>query len=175
MGIFGLSSREKFVQGNASNLAAYLKNNSVKLGGEAYAKCQILGILPAEIDKSLLWYFWSVIYAFRVAHDALALKRGVNDATLQILFDEFIEVDNRYFRPIEHSSYVETFTSVNVAMEIIKANVGKSVYEQSSMFMLHVIKSMTSLATRDQKYTVVELLTTAATSFPALSEVIERN
>ena len=89
MGLFGPSRKEKFVQGNAQALAEYLKNNAVKLGGEAYAKCQFVGIFPPEIDTARLWYFWSVVFAFRVAQDTLALKRVIDDKTSRLLFEEF--------------------------------------------------------------------------------------
>ena len=45
MGLFGPSRKEKFVRSDASNLANYLKNNAVKAGGEACAKCQTVGAL----------------------------------------------------------------------------------------------------------------------------------
>ena len=121
MGLFGPSRKEKFVRSSARSLAEYLKNNSVKLGGEAYAKCQTVGILPSETDKALLWYFWSAIFALRVAQDTLALKKQLDTETNRALFEEFIEVENKYFRPIQHTPYEETFALVNVALEVVKA------------------------------------------------------
>lgn len=175
MGLFGPSRKEKFVQSNARSLAEYLKNNAVKLGGEAYAKCQAAGVLPSEIDKPLIWYFWSVVYSFRVAQETLILKKDVGEEALRSLFEEFIEVDNKYFQSLEHAPYEETFNSVNAALEVIKSNSGKSVYEQAAVFMLYAIKAIDSLSDQDQKITVVQTLTDAATAFPSLSVVIEQN
>lgn len=86
MGLFDPSRKEKFVLGNARDLAEYLKNNAVKFGSEAYAKCQTIGIFPPEIDKTLLWYFWSTVFAFRVQQNTLALKSviGDNDESISV-------------------------------------------------------------------------------------------
>ena len=69
MGFFGPSKKEKFVVANARGLAEYVKNNAVKLGGEAYAKAQTVGIFARNIDKPTLWYFWSCVFAYRAAKD----------------------------------------------------------------------------------------------------------
>ena len=175
MGLFGPSRKEKFAQNNARGLAEYLKNNAVTLGGEAYAKCQAVGIFPPEIDKALLWYFWSTVFAFRVAQDTLALKRINDDKTSRSLFEEFIEIDNKYLRPIEHAPYAETFGSVNAALDLVKAYDGKSAYEQAAAYMLHAVKTIDGLSDQDQRYTVVQALTDAATSFPPLVTVIEQS
>ena len=175
MGLFGPSRQEKFIKGNARGLAEYLKNNSVKLGGEAYAKCQTVGIFPQTIDKALLWYFWSSVFAFRVAQDTLALKRVVDDSTSRTLFEEFIDVDNQFLGPIEHEPYEETFGSVNVALEVVKAYGQKSAYEQAAAYMLLAVKAIGRLSDKDQRYTVVQALTDAATGFPPLLKVIEQN
>ena len=175
MGLFGPSRKEKFVQGNARALAEYVKNNAVKLGGEAYAKCQFVGIFPPEIDKARLWYFWSVVFAFRVAQDTLALKRVIDDKTSRILFEEFIEIDNKYLRSIEHEPYEETFGSVNFALEVIKAYAGKSSFEQASAFMLNAVKALNGLSDQERRFAVVKALTEAAIGFPPIVAVIEQS
>ena len=175
MSLFGPSRKEKFVQDNLRGLAEYLQNNAVKLGGEAYAKCQTVGIFPPEINKALLWYSWSTVFAFRVAQDTLTLKLVVDDKTNRALFQEFIQFDNQYMRPIEHAPYEETFGSVNVALDVVKAYAGKSTYEQAAAFMLLAVKVIDGLSDRDQRYIVAQALTDAATGFPPPLNVIEKN
>lgn len=175
MGLFGLSRKEKFVRKEASNLANYLKNNAVKAGGEAYAKCQLIDVLPASIDKSLLWYFWSIIFAFRVAHETLALKGIINDETGRELFHAFIDIDNDYFQSIAHTPYQETFASVNVAIELIKANGTLPLFESAAMYMLSAVKVIPDLNTQEQTFNVVKLLAEAASSFPSLNTIIDQH
>lgn len=175
MGLFGPSRKEKFVRSDAGNLANYLKNNAVKMGGETYAKCQTLGILSTQIDKPLVWYFWSVVYAFRVAQDTLILKNQIDNQTLEILFEAFIEADNKYFRVVEHTPYEETFASVNIALDLIKANNTSPPFEQAAIFMLHATKAIPGLTDRDQRYTVVQALSEAAIGFPSLKTIINQN
>ncbi len=67
MGIFGPSKKEKvFVKSEAASLANYLKGNSVKFGGEAYARLQVKGVLQKEIYENILWLFWASVFAFRI-------------------------------------------------------------------------------------------------------------
>ena len=175
MGIFGPSRKEKFVRTDAVNLANYLKNNAVKAGGEAYAKCQAVGVLAKEINEPLLWYFWSIVYGFRIAQDGLALENVLDHETRHKLIVACMQIDNQYFQPIAHAPYVETYESMDVAAKVIKAKNGKPSYEQASAFMLLAVKAVPSLSNEDQKFTVVHVLTEAATSFPSLKTIIDQN
>lgn len=175
MGIFGPSRKEKFVRTEAMNLANYLKNNAIKAGGEAYAKCQTVGILAKEINEPLLWYFWSIVYGFRIAQDGLALENVIDWETRNTLIVACMQVDNQYFHPIEHAPYEEICESMNVAADVIKASNGKTSYEQAAMFMLLAVKAVPGLSNQDQKFTVVQLLTEAAISFPSLKTIIDQN
>lgn len=175
MGIFGPSRKEKFVRTEAMSLANYLKNNAVKAGGEAYAKCQTVGILAKEINEPLLWYFWSIVYGFRIAQDGLALENVLDYETRNTLLVACMQVDNQYFQPIEHAPYEETCASMGVAAKVIKAKSGKPSYEQASTFMLLAVKAVPGLSNQDQKFTVVQMLAEAATSFPSLKTIIDQN
>lgn len=175
MGFFGVSRKESFIRREAANLATYVKNNAVKLGGEAYAKCQMAGILDEEIDEALLWYFWTVIFAFRVAQDTLILKKSTDNETVRILLHAFVDVDNQCFSKITHAPYGETFATVNEAHAILEATAGKLPSEQVSMFMLHAIKSIPLRLTQEQGFAVVLHLVNAATSFPSLREIIQQS
>jgi hypothetical protein len=131
MGLFGPSRQERFVRREATGLAMYLKNNAVKFGCEAYAMCQVEGILPSEINKSLLWYFESVIFAFRVAQECLLMKSRLDQETFGTLFMAFVEVDNNHFAKIEHEPYKDVFAYVSDAAEVIKATSGRTRKDQA--------------------------------------------
>ena len=116
MGFFGPSKKEKFVRANARGLAEYVKNNAVKLGGEAYAKAQTVGIFPGEIDKPTLWYFWSCVFAYRTAKDTLLLKIEIGAGAAQELIRNLADVDNDTLQTFDRGTYPETFGSVNIAL-----------------------------------------------------------
>lgn len=175
MGLFGPSKKEKFVVANARGLAEYVKNNAVKLGGEAYAKAQTVGILARDIDKPTLWYFWSCVYAYRVAKDTLLVKADIGEPAAQALMKNLADVDNDTLGTLDRGKYPETFGSVNVAIDIVKAKPSVSDYEHASMFMLHAVKAIPGLEDQDKRFTVVQLLTEAALGFPAVPKVIENN
>lgn len=76
---------------------------------------------------------------------------------------------------IDHAPYEDTFRLVNVAYDLIKAYAGKSAYDQAAIFMLYAVKAIDGLTDRDHQHTVVLALTDAATGFPPLLTVIEKN
>lgn len=175
MGLFGPSKKEKFTVANARGLAEYVKNNAVKLGGEAYAKAQTVGIFERDTDKPTLWYFWSCVFAYRAAKDTLSVKADIGGPAAQALLKNLADVDNNTLGALDRGGYPETFGSVNIALDIIKAKPSMTDYEHASMFMLHAVKSIPGLEDKDSRFTVVQLLTEAALGFPAVPRVIEQN
>jgi hypothetical protein len=175
MGLFGPSKKEKFAVANARGLAEYVKDNAVKLGGEAYAKAQTVGTLARDIDKPTLWYFWSCVFAYRAAKDTLSVKADIGGPAAQALLQNLADVDNDTLGTLDRGGYPETFASVNIAIEMVKAMPKMTDYEQASMFMLHAVKSIPGLDDQDKRFTVVQLLTQAALGFPPVPNVIEQN
>lgn len=175
MGLFGPSKKEKFVVANARSLAEYVKNNAVKLGGEAYAKAQAVGIFAGDIDKPTLWYFWSCVFAYRAAKDTLSVKVDVGGPAAQALLKNLADVDNDTLGTLDRGGYPETFGSINFAINIVKAKPSMTDYEHASTFMLHAVKSIPDLEDQDRRFTVVQLLTEAALGFPAVPRVIDQN
>ncbi len=175
MGLFGLSKQDKFVRKEAKSLALFLKNNAVKFGGEAYAKCQAEGVLGRDIDKALLWYFWTMVFGFRVAHDTHALKKIINGESSGMLFRAFIEIDQNDFNTIEHAPYEESFVAVNHALDVVQGANGRPVNEQAAIFLLHAIKSIQHARSEETGFVIVQNLVQAVTSFPSLAQVIQQN
>jgi len=172
MGIFGKRKREKFIRTEAANLANYLKNNAVKSGGEVYAKYAALRILPQEIDESLLWYFWVLIFSYRVALDMGPIKATYKKETYEELYFELCQIDNKHFSRTEHAPYDDTFVLVGRAADCIYSGGIKDSFKQASIFFLHGIKAVPYKLTQEQRFMIVEGLIEAAEAFPSLSDIV---
>jgi hypothetical protein len=160
---------------NAASLAAYVKDNSVKFGSEAFANCQFRGALGNEIDKALLWYFWSLVFSFRIASDFLSIEKVVDRKAAEALFDAFCDIDNEKFKKIPHDPYPELFTSVGDAIDGINAAKGAEAFDAASRFMLKNLTCVSVLKEAEHRFLATNELSLAALKFPELRKIVDEN
>jgi hypothetical protein len=174
MGLFGPSKKEKaFVKTEAANLANYLKGNSVKFGGETYAKLQVKGILQKEVNRNILWMFWVSIFAFRVSKDMARWRDKYGNEIFEDVFWEMCEVDNNYFKKIPHEPFKEVFEYVSLASDVLaETNVE---LEQVGAYFLTILKEMPISLNKEQRFIIAKELWQAMDSFPPLEKIIKEN
>ena len=174
MGFLGPSKKEKiFLKTEAASLANYLKGNSVKFGGEAYARLQAKGILQKEINENILWVFWVSVFAFRISKDMAGWRDRYGDEIFEDVFWEMCEVDNNYFKEIPHHPFKEVFEYVSLASDVIaKTNVE---LEQGGAYFLTILKEMPISLSKEQRFIIAEELWQATSSFPSLEAIIKEN
>jgi len=174
MGFFGPSKKERvFVKSEAASLANYLKVNSVKFGGDAYAKLQVKGILPKEINKNVLWVFWVSVFAFRISKDMAGWRDKYGNDIFEDVFWEMCEIDNNYLKNIPHHPFKEVFEYVGMASEIL-AGLDNEI-KQAGAFFLTISKELPIPLSKEQRFVLSNELWQAASSFPSLEQIINEN
>jgi len=176
MGLFGPSTKKKhFVKQQARSLANYMKNNAVKSGGEAYARLQLLGHFPRDINKEVLWIFWVSVFAFRIAKDLGHIRKEYGDDIYEDVYWEMCKIDNNYFSKLPHKPFREAFSYVGAAADIIYQSDTKEPVNQAGAFFLAISKEIPVTLSQQQRFMVAKELLDAAHSFPSLEESIKEN
>lgn len=176
MGLFGPSKKKrKFVKREAGSLATYMKNNAVKCGGEAYARLQIQGVFPRDIDKEALWLFWVSVFAFRVSKDLGLIHEKYGNEIYEDVYWEMCQIDNNHFSKIPHEPFKEVFSYVGMASEFIYHSDIDEPMKQAGAFFLPISKELPMELSQEQRFVVAKELWDAVNAFPSLLQIINEN
>jgi hypothetical protein len=174
MFIFGPSKKKrKFVKEQADSLAIYMKNNAVKSGGEAYARLQLQGVLPKEINKEILWMFWVSVFAFRVSKDLGPVQKEYGNELYEDVYWEMCQIDNKHFSQIPHKPFKEVFSYVGMASDLIYHSDIDEPIKQAGAFFLTISEELPITLSQEQRFTITKELWDAVNSFPSLKEIIK--
>lgn len=175
MGFFGPSRTEKFIRNNSLSLGNYLKDNAVLAGGKSYANCIYRGIFPQEIDKEVLWYFWNITFAFRIAIDTFELKPLIDEDTTKSLWVGMMKIDKEYMKPKDHPQYPDTFKNVNMAIDIILEYKNNSLVSHALTYAKKAIVLIPEINNHEERVSLYSMIASGFDSFPSLKSVVSQN